>query len=82
MDEEKAEKLLYELENETGNYSCYDIIMIVTYYKNLYKKEKENIEKLKHEIHEILDANGITRAYQLLVDDKFNEILKEKVEDE
>ena len=82
MDEEKTEKLLYELENETGNYSCYDIVMIITYYKNLYKKEKENIEKLKHEIHEILDANGITRAYQLLVDDKFDEILKERAEDE
>ena len=82
MDEEKTEKLLYELENETGNYSCYDIVMIITYYKNLYKKEKENIEKLKHEIHKILDANGITRAYQLLVDDKFDEILKERAEDE
>lgn len=39
--ENNVEKLLYELENDTGNYSCLDNIKAIIYYRNLYNREEE-----------------------------------------
>ena len=33
---------------------------------------------LKKKIHELLDENGITRGYQLIIDGYFNELLEDK----
>lgn len=38
---------------------------------------KEKIINLKQEIHNVLDRNGITRAYQIAIDEQFEKILKE-----
>ena len=39
---------------------------------------RDKIKELKEIIHKELDKNGFTRAYQLIIDEKFNEILQEK----
>ncbi len=36
---------------------------------------RDEIEKLRNRIHQELDSNGITRAYQLQVDRYFQELL-------
>lgn len=52
--EENVEKLLYELENDTGNYSCYDNAIAIIYYKDLYQKEKEIWEETENDYeHEL-----------------------------
>lgn len=40
--------------------------------------EKYKVIKLKGKIHQLLDENGITRAYQLTIDRYFNELLEDK----
>lgn len=49
--EENVEKLLYELENDTGNYSWYDNAIAIIYYKDLYQKEKEKNKTLEILLH-------------------------------
>jgi len=55
-------------------------------YKKYYKTEKvvwsrkdyiskDKIKELKEKIHKVLDENGITRAYQILIDEEFEELL-------
>jgi len=36
---------------------------------------RDEIEKLRNRIHQELDSNGITRAYQLQIDKYFQELL-------
>lgn len=38
---------------------------------------KDKIRELKEKIHQTLDVNGITRAYQLIIDDYFEKLLGE-----
>jgi hypothetical protein len=40
--------------------------------------EKYKVIKLKGKIHKLLDNNGITRGYQLIIDGYFNELLEDK----
>ena len=40
--------------------------------------EKYKVIKLKGKIHQLLDENGITRGYQLIIDGYFNELLEDK----
>ena len=39
---------------------------------------KNEIKRLQSEIHQLLDENGIARAYQLTIDRYFNELLEDK----
>lgn len=39
---------------------------------------KSKVKEIKEKIHEILDANGITRGYQLIVDGYFDELLEKE----
>ena len=39
---------------------------------------KDEIKELREKIHQALDVNGITRAYQLIIDDYFEKLLGEK----
>ena len=45
-------------------------------YRNWVKRD--NVEELKFKIHNLLDDNGITRAYQLMIDKYFQEVLGAK----
>lgn len=38
---------------------------------------KDKIRDLQQLVHETLDSNGITRAYRIVIDKYFNEILEE-----
>ena len=40
--------------------------------------EKYKVIKLKGKIHQLLNNNGITRGYQLIIDGYFNELLEDK----
>lgn len=40
---------------------------------------KQVIRELKEKIHNTLDVNGITRGYQLEIDNYFDELLKEDI---
>lgn len=49
-------------------------------YFNLYEQNKQyihysKIEELAEKIHNELDKNGITRAYQTIIDSYFDEVL-------
>lgn len=49
-------------------------------YFNLYEQNKQyihylKIEELAEKIHNELDKNGITRAYQIIIDGYFDEVL-------
>lgn len=49
-------------------------------YFNLYEQNKQyihysKIEELAEKIHNELDKNGITRAYQIIIDSYFDEVL-------
>lgn len=49
-------------------------------YFNLYEQNKQyihysKIEELAEKIHKELDKNGITRAYQTIIDSYFDEVL-------
>lgn len=52
---------------------------IILDYNKLKEKVKivDKIQELKENIHNILDKNGITRAYQIAIDEQFEKILKE-----
>ena len=52
---------------------------IILDYNKLKEKVKiaDKIQELKENIHNILDKNGITRAYQVVIDEQFEKILKE-----
>lgn len=39
---------------------------------------KNEVKQLKEKIHKELDINGITRAYQLIIDEYFDEVLEDK----
>ena len=39
---------------------------------------KDELKKIREKTHEILDKNGITRGYQILIDEEFNKILEEE----
>lgn len=38
---------------------------------------KQKIKELKENIHNIMDKNSITRAYQIVIDEQFKELLQE-----
>lgn len=38
---------------------------------------KQKIKELKENIHNIMDKNGMTRAYQIVIDEQFKELLQE-----
>ena len=38
---------------------------------------KDKVKELKEKVHKTLDANGITRAYQMFIDKDFEELLGE-----
>ena len=40
--------------------------------------EKYKVIKLKGKIHQLLDENGIAKAYQLTIDRYFNELLEDE----
>ena len=40
--------------------------------------EKYKVIKLKGKIHQLLDNNGITRGYQLIIDEYFNKLWEDK----
>ena len=47
--------------------------------KGLFVKKfihKDKIKDLKQLVHETLDGNGITRAFQVMIDEYFNEVLE------
>ena len=46
-------------------------------YVTLNYISKDKIKELALEIHNILDKNGMTRLYQVLIDSKFEDLLKE-----
>lgn len=46
-------------------------------YYNLYKELNNKIKELKQLIHKTLDNNGITRGYQIVIDDYFDKLLGE-----
>lgn len=39
---------------------------------------KDKVRELKEKVHKTLDANGITRAYQIFIDKDFEELLGEQ----
>lgn len=43
-------------------------------YNNWIKRT--DVEELKYKVHKALDGNGITRAYQLHIDELFQELLE------
>lgn len=54
---------------------------LIEKFENLQKQYLEIVEKnkeLQQKIHKELDKNAITRAYQLIIDDYFKELLEEK----
>ena len=76
--EHDVEKLLYELDNNTGDYSCFDIATAIIYYRNLYNKEKEKNKELMQEYHkrvqEKIDLRNEIENY--ISKDKIKEILE------
>ena len=77
--EENVEKLLYELENDTGNYSCYDNAIAIIYYKNLYQKEKEIWKETENDYeHELARKDEKIEKQQKEIED-LKEDLSKKV---
>ena len=51
----------------------------VIFLKNINDRiPKQKIRELKEKIHNTLDKNGITRVYQLEIDNYFDELLEEE----
>lgn len=71
QEKEKWKELYLEKLDETTD--------IILDYNKLKEKVKiaDKIQELKENIHNILDKNGITRAYQIAIDEQFEKILKE-----
>lgn len=70
---EKIEELEEKLKIQTENYnSAYEDI---NWFCDKYIP-KQKIKELKGKIHNTLDNNGITRAYQIKIDEYFEELLE------
>ena len=65
-----------EFEDLFGNVPIEDIKKIKKFIRDNYVS-KEAIIVLKERIHQLLDENAITRGYQIIVDDYFDEIKEE-----
>ena len=66
--EELGEYLLAQID-ETPTFGTMDL------YRNWINRSK--VEELRKKIHDDLDKNGITRAYQIIIDRYFMELLEE-----
>ena len=71
----KYKELEEKLKIQTENYnSAYEDI---NWFCDKYIP-KQKIKELKEKIHNTLDNNGITRAYQIKIDEYFEELLEEE----
>ena len=82
------EKQQKEIENRLNEIKCLynfisireeridELVEINEKYNDLYIS-KDKIRKLKEIVHKTLDNNGITRVYQLTIDNYFKELLEE-----
>ena len=73
--QEHEEKIKLLEEERDGIYADYQDLG-KAYYDSI---PKQVIKELKEKIHNTLDKNGITRGYQLKIDEYFDELLKEDV---
>ena len=64
-----------ELQKENREYEYTIAEMVQTREDNFIPKYK--IKELKEKIHQELDNNGITRAYQITIDKYFDELLED-----
>lgn len=67
--EELEEKLKIQTENYNSAYED------INWFCDKYIP-KQKIKELKEKIHNTLDNNGITRAYQIKIDEYFEELLE------
>ena len=76
INKQEHEEKIKELEKERdGIYADYQDLG-KAYYDSI---PKQVIKELKEKIHNTLDKNGITRGYQLKIDEYFDELLKEDI---
>lgn len=69
----QIDKNKYLIEIEEGKFV--DLKQVYLDNKNGIPKQK--IKELKENIHNIMDKNSITRAYQIVIDEQFKELLQE-----
>ena len=69
LEEENKE---LELEKESYKHDYFDI-----YERTKRYIKEEDVIDLQEKIHKDLDKNGITRAYQIIIDKYFNKLLGE-----
>lgn len=69
LEEENKE---LELEKESYKHDYFDI-----YERTKRYIKEEDVIELQEKIHKDLDKNGITRAYQIIIDKYFNKLLGE-----
>lgn len=69
----QIDKNKYLIEIEEGKFV--DLKQVYLINKNSIPKQK--IKELKENIHNIMDKNGMTRAYQIVIDEQFKELLQE-----
>lgn len=64
-----------KLENQIADLKSLNREKILELKQNSIPKQK--IKELKENIHNIMDKNGMTRAYQIAIDEQFKELLQE-----
>lgn len=80
--EKDVQKLLYELEHDTMDYSAYDNAMAIIYYMDLYNGSLKEIERLKEEgigdtkFDKLLFSIRMLHFHNYLNDIQFAEMIK------
>lgn len=76
--EKENKKLKKESKNsmKARNIIAQEVFRLQKQQEEKDKEWKDKIKKLKEKIHSELDTNGMTRAYQLIIDKYFDELLE------